>query len=434
MFQTSGQVVSWINDRLKLGIKPGLNRMEWLMEKLDHPERELRTVHIAGTNGKGSTTTFLRSILQEAGYEIGTFTSPYFEKFNERISVNGIPIADEDLINAANTLKPYFDELEQTEWGAPTEFEIITALGFYYFARIHRVDLVVVEVGLGGRLDSTNIITPLVSVITSIGYDHMNILGNTLGEIAAEKAGIIKNGIPVITGVKNPEALDVIVKIANSRKANVYMLDNHFTVQDFGPENSREVFAFQSIFQNFPKLELSMLGYHQIQNASLSVMAAIYLKTYFSFHIEEKQVKQGLLKAYWPGRFEIIRKNPTVILDGAHNQEGLESLLNTIDRHYPNGKGTIMFTALRDKPLESMIQLLDQSGYNLAFTEFEFKRASKAEDLAKLSNSSQLIETVEDWKQYILEKLERMPENELLIITGSLYFISEVKPFLSNFT
>ncbi len=192
MFQTSEDVIKWVHDRKKFGIKPGLERMEWMMEKLDHPERRLRAVHIGGTNGKGSTIAFLRSILQEGGSEVGTFTSPYVESFHERISVDGVPISDEDLIKVAEVIKPLAEQLETTDLGAPTEFEIITAMAFYYFARIHPVDILLVEVGLGGRLDSTNIIHPFVSVITSIGYDHMNILGDNLMDIAMEKAEIFK--------------------------------------------------------------------------------------------------------------------------------------------------------------------------------------------------------------------------------------------------
>lgn len=192
MFHTYNEALNWIHSRLRLGIKPGLKRMEWMMEKLNHPERRLRTVHIGGTNGKGSTVTFLRSILQEAGYSVGTFTSPYFEQFNERISVNGTPVTDQEITELANVIFPLAEELEKTELGGPTEFEVITAMSIYYFSKINPVDIVIFEVGLGGRFDSTNIIYPLLSIITSIGLDHTNILGHSISEIAFEKAGIIK--------------------------------------------------------------------------------------------------------------------------------------------------------------------------------------------------------------------------------------------------
>ena len=180
MFATYQEALDWIHGRLKLGIKPGLKRMEWLMEKLAAPHKELKAVHVGGTNGKGSTVTFLRSILQEGGYTVGTFTSPYIEQFNERISVNGKPISDGELLTLANIIRPLADELDATELGGPTEFEVITAMAFVYFSKINPVDLVIFEVGLGGRFDSTNIVSPLLSVITNIGLDHTNILGGTL--------------------------------------------------------------------------------------------------------------------------------------------------------------------------------------------------------------------------------------------------------------
>ncbi len=190
MVRTYEEAVAWIHGRLRLGMKPGLKRMEWMMEKLGHPERRVRAVHIGGTNGKGSTVAYLRSILQAAGYSVGTFTSPYVEQFNERISINGEPIRDEEIVELVQTIKPLADELEQTELGGPTEFEVITAMMLDYFRQKKPIqDIVLIEVGLGGRLDSTNIIYPLLSVITNVSYDHMNILGDTLDQIAAEKRG-----------------------------------------------------------------------------------------------------------------------------------------------------------------------------------------------------------------------------------------------------
>ena len=179
MFHTYADALDWIHSRLRFGIKPGLTRMEMLMDKLNHPEKKIKTIHIGGTNGKGSTVTYLRNILEQAGLTVGTFTSPYIEQFNERISVNGIPISDEEILILANKLYPLVEEMDQMEIGGPTEFEIITAMSFYYFAYMKRIDVVIYEVGLGGRYDSTNIISPLLSIITSIGIDHTAILGET---------------------------------------------------------------------------------------------------------------------------------------------------------------------------------------------------------------------------------------------------------------
>src|SRR4051794_31120365 len=215
MFHTYEEALQWIHSRLRVGIKPGLKRMEWMMEKLDHPEQKMTSVHIGGTNGKGSTVTYLRSILEKAGYETGTFTSPYIEQFNERISINGVPITDEEIVELANVIYPLSVELEDTELGGPSEFEIITAMAIYYFGVVHPVDIAIFEVGLGGRFDSTNIIHPLLSIITNIGLDHIQFLGTSHKEIAFEKAGIIKKGASLISAVNQEDAKEVIRKRAN---------------------------------------------------------------------------------------------------------------------------------------------------------------------------------------------------------------------------
>ncbi|WP_264738682.1 bifunctional folylpolyglutamate synthase/dihydrofolate synthase [Cytobacillus firmus] len=429
MFSTYEEALEWIHSRLRLGMKPGLQRMEWMMEKLGHPERRIKSVHIGGTNGKGSTVTFLRSILQVAGYSVGTFTSPYFEKFNERISLNGIPIKDEDLVRVANDIYPLAIELEQTELGGPTEFEIITAMAFQYFGHVQPVDLVLFEVGLGGRYDSTNIIYPVLSIITSIGLDHTAILGNTYEEIAFEKAGIIKPGISVITGVKQEEALAVIQDKASSLKAPVYHLENEFKISDHKPLAQGESFSLETVFQSFPGLETGMSGKHQAENASLAVMAAELLNRYYSFLIEENHIRAGLKMAFWPGRFEILSENPLVVIDGAHNEEGIAALTAELNSRFGDKSKNIVFAALADKKLDKMISKLDSAADRITFTEFEFPRAASAEELYELSTNSRK-HLHKDWKVLMETVLFDSGKDSVLIITGSLYFLSEVKPFL----
>ncbi|MDZ5470794.1 folylpolyglutamate synthase/dihydrofolate synthase family protein (plasmid) [Bacillus sp. 31A1R] len=431
MFQTYKEAIEWIHARLRLGMKPGLSRMEWMMEKLNHPERRIKTVHIGGTNGKGSTVTYLRSILQEGGFKVGTFTSPYFEQFNERISVNGQPISDEEIVQLTNVIKPLSDELEKTDLGAPTEFEVITAMSFYYYAFVNPVDIVLYEVGLGGRLDSTNIIHPLLSIITSIGLDHTNILGESYAEIAYEKAGIIKNGVGLITAVKQPEALEVIRNQAREKKSAMYLLGEQFSVNNHHSLTGGESFNFQSIFQAFDELEISMIGEHQVENASLAVMATLLLNKYYSFMVEEEQIKAGLKKAYWPGRFEVMSESPLVVIDGAHNEEGITTLVNELEKRYSNKKKNIIFTALSDKKLDKIIMKLDQVADKITFVEFDYPRASRAEDLFSMSQSPNK-HLGKDWKSELEQQLTQLDEEEMLVITGSLYFLSEVKPSLLN--
>lgn len=437
MFQTYDEALDWIHGRLRLGIKPGLKRMEWMMERLDHPERNIRTVHIGGTNGKGSTLTFLRCILEEAGYNVGTFTSPYFEHFNERISINGKPISDEEMLELANTIKPLAEELEKTELGGPTEFEVITAMALYYFSKMNPVDVALFEVGLGGRFDSTNVIYPLLSIITSIGLDHTNILGDTYEQIASEKAGIIKNGVPIITAVKQPEAQQVIIDKAKHVNASLYQLGSVFKATDIQTLPNGAEFNFSSaLLKNLNKLQISMLGQHQIDNAALAVMASQVLSQFYAFLIDEQQIRQGLIKAYWPGRFEQISEHPLIIIDGAHNQEGIDALANELQQRYKGKRINILFTALADKKLDKMIAKLDQTADNIIFTQFDYPRASKAEDLAALSSlPNKQIEP--DWREGLQRLLQQAKtqsqqdmNNEIFVITGSLYFLSEIKPYL----
>ncbi|WP_026563416.1 bifunctional folylpolyglutamate synthase/dihydrofolate synthase [Bacillus sp. UNC41MFS5] len=432
MFTTYKEALEWIHARLRLGIKPGLKRMEWMMERLGHPETKMKTVHIGGTNGKGSTVTYLRSILEAGGYTVGTFTSPYIEQFNERISVNGKAISDEELLQLTNIIRPLADELEETDLGGPTEFEVITAMAFHYFASLNKVDIVIFEVGLGGRFDSTNIIQPLASIITNIGLDHTNILGSTYEEIAFEKAGIIKKNTALFTAVKHPGALKVIEEQAQKKEASVYRLDQEFSITGHKSLVKGEVFNVVTQFQAFDQLEISMMGQHQTENAALAVIAAQFLHQKGEFILTEQAIREGLKKAYWPGRFEMLSESPLVIIDGAHNEEGITALTHELSTRYPNRNIQIVFAALTDKKLDEMIGKLDKIASQITFVSFDFPRAAKAEELLKISQSANKL-AVDDWKSYLSEEIKTLDSDNILVITGSLYFISEVKPFLSQF-
>jgi dihydrofolate synthase / folylpolyglutamate synthase len=431
MVRTYEEALEWIHGRLRLGIKPGLKRMEWFMEKLGHPERRIRAIHIAGTNGKGSTVSYLRHILQAAGYSVGTFTSPYVEQFNERISVNGKPIGDKEIVKLVQVIKPLAEELEQTELGAPTEFEVITAMMLYYFGKKNIQDVVLIEAGLGGRLDSTNIIYPILSIITNIGYDHMNILGETLDKIAFEKAGIIKSGVPLITGAEQPEAWTVISEKAASLKAKTYRLGEDFFIVRHVPITDGERFSLETPFSQYPDLKITMFGAHQVQNAALAVMAAEYLRMCYSFLIEKEHIYEGLEKAKWIGRFERVSNKPLIIIDGAHNEEGIHSLVDTVRSHYPDKDIHVLFAALADKPLDKMIPPLAEIAETITFTSFDFPRAASAEQLAELCDHPNKA-TTDDWKGWMKETKKQKRSDALFLITGSLYFIAEVRKFLKK--
>ncbi|MGV2938042.1 folylpolyglutamate synthase/dihydrofolate synthase family protein [Mesobacillus sp. LC4] len=432
MFETYEQAIEWIHARLRLGMKPGLSRMEWMLERLEHPERRIKTIHVGGTNGKGSTVTFLRSILQTAGFRVGTFTSPYFEQFNERISINGHPISDEELVELTNVIKPLADELDHTELGGPTEFEVITAMSIYYFAKMSPVDVVIYEVGLGGRFDSTNVIHPLLSIITSIGLDHTAILGDTYEQIAFEKAGIIKNGVSVITGVKQPEALDVIKRKALEGKSPIYHLGNEFTASSRESLERGEKFTFSSMFGQIQDLSTSMIGSYQVDNAACAVMASQVLASYYSFMIEEEHIRDGLIQAYWPGRLEVLSEDPLVLIDGAHNEEGINALASEIKSRFADKKISILFAALKDKKLDKMIASLEEAADQLTFTTFDFPRAASAEDLMEVGPNDGNKQIANDYQDFLSMKINDLTKDEILIVTGSLYFLSEAKPFIMN--
>ncbi|WP_073979804.1 bifunctional folylpolyglutamate synthase/dihydrofolate synthase [Bacillus safensis] len=427
LFTTYHEAIDWIHSRLAFGVKPGLERMKWLMNRLGNPEQSIKTVHVAGTNGKGSTIAFTRSVLQAAGYSVGTFTSPFILTFNERISVNGVPIDDEEWLSLVNEIKPFIDELDQTELGAATEFEIITACAFAYFAHLHEVDFVLLETGLGGRLDSTNIAVPILTAITSIGHDHMAILGDTLEQIAAEKAGIIKEGIPMITAVHQPEALAVIHNTAKEKNAECISLHDTCSFDEQQPTETGERFTLRTSKKQYPQLETGLIGTHQRQNASLAVLLIEWLEQEGYISVTEEQIYEGIRQAAWAGRFEKVKDHPPVYLDGAHNEEGIDRLIETVQAHFSSKQVHICFSALKDKPYKQMIQKLEAVSSSIHFVSFDFPRAESAE---KLYVCSQLeAKSYDDDPRTVLEFIQKKSDDPLavIIVTGSLYFISDIR-------
>ena len=427
LFTTYHEAIEWIHSRLAFGVKPGLERMKWLMNRLGNPEQSIKAVHVAGTNGKGSTIAFTRSVLQAAGYSVGTFTSPFILTFNERISVNGVPIEDEEWLSLVNEIKPFVDELDQTELGAATEFEIITACAFAYFAHVHQVDFVLLETGLGGRLDSTNIAVPILTAITSIGHDHMAILGDTIEQIAAEKAGIIKEGIPMFTAVHQPEALSVIQNTAKEKNAECNSLYSTCNFDEEQPTETGERFTLRTSKKQYPQLETGLIGTHQRQNASLAVLLIEWLEQEGYISVTEEQIYEGIRQAVWAGRFEKVKDHPPVYLDGAHNEEGIDRLIETVHAHFSSKQVHICFSALKDKPYKQMIQKLEEVSSSIHFVSFDFPRAESAE---KLYACSQLdAKSYDDDPRTVLEFIQKRSDDPsaVILVTGSLYYISDIR-------
>ncbi|MCA0969917.1 bifunctional folylpolyglutamate synthase/dihydrofolate synthase [Halobacillus litoralis] len=418
------EALKWIHSREKFKIKPGLDRMTWMMEHFDHPQRTFKAVHIAGTNGKGSTLSFLRELLQAQGLRVGTFTSPYIVRFNERISIDGEPIPDEDLAALVEKIKPVAEKLSETPLGAPTEFEVITAMSMLYFKE-QPVDIVIYETGLGGRYDSTNVLSPILTIITNIGKDHMNILGSTFAEIAREKAGIIKKGIPVITGGKQEESIRVIREKAQMEEADFYLLGDHFHGVHKESSSKGEAFVFYNASFSSGTYVSPMMGAHQVDNASLAIQA-MELLNQGGFSFRRDLYDQAISATHWPARFEKVNEKPLVVIDGAHNEEGTQALVETVKQHFANRKVTLLYSALEDKPVERMLEMLGGVVDEAYMTSFDFPRALSAEALKRLSPIPE-TKAVDAYETALETALSHVEADGVLLVTGSLYFISEIR-------
>lgn len=433
MALTIEEAIEWIHSRLAFGSRPGLDRIEALLALVENPEKKVPTIHVAGTNGKGSTVSYLRALIQETGLTVGTFTSPYIESFNERIAIDGKAIPDEDLVILVEQIQPLVAQLDQQEAvSGITEFEILTALGLMYFVE-KKVDVAVIEVGLGGLLDSTNVVEPMLTAITTIGMDHTDILGDTLEEIAAQKAGIIKTGIPVVTGNIHSQALEVIEAQAQEKQAQTYRFNQEYEVAYHNPDPQwGEIFDFYNEAGKLTELKTSLLGQHQIENAGVAIQIFYLFCQLKSLPFKEKEVRDGLKKTFWPARMERMSAEPLIILDGAHNEHAMKRLVENMKREFKNYHINILFSALETKDISKMLeQLLEIPNSEITLTSFEYP---KALDLAKnYQNVDESRITVASlWQFGLADLLERTSSEDLILVTGSLYFVSEVRQLLQT--
>lgn len=425
------EAIAWIHSRKKFGSRPGLERIRALLDQVDHPEKKVEVIHIAGTNGKGSTVAYLRSLLMEAGITVGSFTSPYIEEFNERIAINAKPIPDTALIHYVENYQPIVAELDQDSVvSGITEFEILTAIMLDYFAT-EKVDVAIVEVGLGGLLDSTNIVEPLLTAITTIGYDHMDILGDTLNEIAQQKAGIIKSNIPVVTGNIAKGPLLTITEKAVEETAKMYRYGEEYQVDYLRPDPTwGEVFTFTNDAGKLSGLKVPLLGRHQVENAGVAIELFHLYCQLQGLPFNEKELQKGLMKAQWPARMEKICDEPLIMLDGAHNPHAIKRLVENMQREFHGYNIKILFSALETKDVTQMLELLTKiPNARIYLTTFEYP---KALDLSRFDEKKGAYEIVSLWQFGLGELLEDMAEDDLLLITGSLYFVSEVRQLLLN--
>ncbi|MGL4334779.1 MAG: bifunctional folylpolyglutamate synthase/dihydrofolate synthase [Lactococcus garvieae] len=417
--------LEWIHSRLKFNIRPGLTRIEALLKWLGNPEKELSMIHVAGTNGKGSTVAFTRGILEQLDLTVATFTSPFIATFGERMAINGHPIPDDKLIMYVEQLKPFVEEMDKDESLAGiTEFEIITALAFRYFADEH-VDVALIEVGLGGLLDSTNVIQPVATAITTIGMDHMDILGDTLEKIAAQKAGIIKPNTPLVTGKIADEALAVIAQTAQKNQAQHYQYGIDYQVEIL--ENER--FNYKDDEIHLLNLEKALLGLHQIDNAALAVKLTMVYAQKVGLSLSEEAIRKGLKRTFWPARMEEISRAPLTLLDGAHNVHAMQRLLENLKNEFSGRKITIFFSALVTKDIPEMIKMLQTvDNSELILTTFDYPKALKLEDFTYLKKEN--VALAEDWKSTYSALKANLQKDDVLLMTGSLYFMSQIRAYI----
>jgi len=420
---TYDEALDYIHSIKWSAIKPGLTRINNLLSKLGNPQKKLKFIHVAGTNGKGSTTATIDSILRDAGYRVGMYVSPFVERFNERIRFNGRYITDDELIFETEVIKDACDALCEEGKERASEFETITAMAMDFFCR-KGCDFVVLEVGLGGRLDATNAIdTPEVSVITSISMDHTLILGDTVEKIAAEKCGILKRGTVCVTCAnQNKAALEVIKDTC--QKLDIPLVVPEITF-DANPTISGTDFTYRGL--NF---HVSLLGEHQIYNA-LNAIEAVFALRDKGYTISDENIVSGVLNTRFGGRFEIVNDNPLCIIDGAHNIDGMNSLCNTLNTLLEGRKKLAVVAMMMDKDCEGVIDRLSRCADMVITTTCNMSRSMPPERLSDLArrncNSVFVSENVEEAVEIALDMLAK---DDVLIVCGSLYILGDAKKYM----
>lgn len=408
----------------------GLERMVELLALRGNPHLKLKVIHIGGTNGKGSTIAFLKNVLEKMGLRVGVFSSPYLIHYTDQISINGESIPEARLESLMADYQSLLEGEAAAKLQETTEFEIITAIAYDYFAS-EQVDVAIMEVGMGGLLDSTNVCQPILTGITTIGLDHVALLGDTLEAIAEQKAGIIKQGIPLVTGRIAPEALAVIDHTAEGKDAPILAYGADYQISHQKSVVTGEVFDYTSSLRQ-GRFQTGLLGLHQIENAG---MAIALLDTFCQEDGRELAsnhlLDQALEETSWPGRLEIVSRNPLMILDGAHNPHAIKALLATLQERFADYCKEILFTCIKTKALEDMLDLLEQiPDTELTLTHFDDNRATDEKVLEEAAKSRNL--SYQDWQNFLEQKLTDKKEEKktVRIVTGSLYFLSQVRAYL----
>ncbi len=417
--------IAYLEKAASFGIKPGMERINALLDELGRPEKAYKVIHVTGTNGKGSVVAMVTAVLENASLKVGRYTSPHLIDYTERIYCGGRDISREDFARAAEVVKEAAHKVTARGVEAPTEFELLTAMAFWYF-REQKVDYAVVEVGLGGLLDSTNVVQPVVSVITNVAMDHMQYLGNTIEEIARHKAGIIKEGIPVVTAAQQVP-LKTIKKEAHAKKARLYFYGRDFEIDSRSRWQHGQVVVVKR--KDMPKdLEKGLLfvpfvGPHQAVNAAVAVMALTVLMKQDD-RINEYNLREGLARARWMGRFEIhdIHGVP-VVFDGAHNAAGAEALSEALGEQYPDKRRLIVFTSLKDKDTDTVVALLVRKTDKVFYLEAPTPRTRTLDELSAMFTCDKKEEP--SVSRALDDALAEAGKDDMVLVCGSLYILGE---------
>ncbi len=414
----------------KFGIQLGMERIEGLLRELGNPEQKIKTVHVTGTNGKGSVSSMITNILLAAGLKAGKFTSPHLVKYNERISINGQDISDEDFATVISAVKVAADSIvSKGVCEQPTQFEILTAAAFLHFY-LQQVDYAVIEVGMGGLWDSTNVITPVVSVITNVALDHTDRCGSTIDRIAMQKAGIIKEKVPLVTAAEGDDALGPIVTMAMFKEAPVYLYGKAFYGTEVESSMEGQKFTLHAGDYYHSDYEIKLPGEHQIKNTSVAIVAA-KLVSKQDERINEVALHIGVANTLWPGRLERIQRQPDIILDGAHNPDGARALRKALNKYYPNQPVQFVFGMMGDKDMSGVIkELITKKDTVHAVRVSNGSRAATAETLAGLAGSNATAES--DLLTAYNKAVAAAGTAGLVCVCGSLYLVGEFKALMQQ--
>ncbi|MFD1393014.1 bifunctional folylpolyglutamate synthase/dihydrofolate synthase [Lacticaseibacillus jixianensis] len=423
--KTYDETVAAIHALPRLAKTGGHERILALLHALGDPQHD-RYVHVTGTNGKGSTASGIAHILVASGLKVGLYTSPFIMRFNERIMIDHQPLPDADLVAASAAADAALARLRATNPDfAVTEFEYVTALALWYFHR-QQVDIAVIEVGIGGDTDSTNVITPLVSVITSVGLDHAKLLGNTIASVARHKAGIIKPGRPVVTAALPHDAMVAVQRRVAATKSQWLVLGQDFGTAHATLDGWGQRFDYQGADGALTGVRIPLVGPYQVANAALAITASRIAAQAMNWPLQPKEIRQGMLANTWPARMEKLSDDPLIVIDGAHNPQGIAAMLSAVQQALPQQRVTLIVGVLGDKDIKAMIAELEQSGVRLWLVPVPDN--PRAEKLADYPDADRL-RTFASWQEALAAHLDEYPD-EPVVLTGSLYLASAVRQTL----